>query len=114
MALGDYFIDIIVLSQIEGGDQVGGRIENWAEVTTIKGIINGRYANVSTIGGKSGESSEYNGLFEITDTSTTYLVPKNRLKDADGKIYKINGKVKNTLNLGHHYKCDLTYEAHLN
>jgi hypothetical protein len=114
MALSDYFIDIVVLVQIEGEDQIGGRIENWSDAVIIQGIINARYANKSTIGGKSGETSEYNGLFEITDTSTTYLVPENRLKDADGKIYKINGKVKNTLNLGHHYKCDLTYDTHLN
>lgn len=114
MALKDRFEDITVLSQIEGIDQVGGRIENWGEVATIKGIINGKYANRSDVGGKTGEMSEYNGLFEITDTSTTYLVNQNRLKDKYGKIYRLNGKPKNTLNRGHHYKCDLEYVTHLN
>jgi len=114
MALEDYFRDITVLAQIEGDDQLGGRIENWGEVATVQGVINVRYANKSNQGGKSGELSNYNGLFEITDTSTIYLKPENRLKDTDGKIYRLSGKPKDTLNLGHHYKLDLEYVTHMN
>jgi hypothetical protein len=115
MAIEDYFGDIIVLKLVgKKTDQVGGRVENWGKAATIQGVINARYANQSTVSGKSGEMSEYNGLFEITDDSTTYLKPENRLQDANGKIYRINGEIKNTINMNHHYKVDLEYVTHIN
>lgn len=114
MAIDEYYRDIIVLAQIEGQDQLGGRIENWGEVATIQGAINKSYANVSNIGGKSGETSAAKGFFEITDTSTSYLHKQNRLQDIDGSIYKINGEPKNTMNRNHHYRLDLEYVTHIN
>jgi hypothetical protein len=113
MALEDYFNDIIIESLVGNKtDLLGGRVEEWGEATTIKGVVNQKYSNISTNSGRSGEESEYIGLFEITDNSTTYLKKPNRIND-NGYIYKIRGKPKNTLNRNHHYRVELQYVDHI-
>lgn len=113
MALEDYFVDIVILSQLEKeANLVGGLNEDWQEIATVQGIVNKKTSQQSSIGGKANEETFSNGYFEITDDTTNYLIPENRVK-YDSKIYKITGIPKNTINIGHHYKVELEYMNHI-
>lgn len=114
MAIEDYFEDIIVLEQI--GTQpnlIGGIQDNWGEVMTLRGVINCRNTQPSILAGKAGENSEYNGLFEYCDNAINYLKPENRYKDQAGFIYKMSGKLKNTVYRDHHFKVDLIFVEYI-
>lgn len=114
MAIEDYFHDIIVLQQI-GTDSnlIGGINDNWGEVKTLRGVINCKNVEPSTLSGKAGENTEYNGLFEYSEDSINYLTSKSRLKDEDGFIYKISGKPKNTIQRNHHFKVELIFVEYI-
>jgi hypothetical protein len=113
MAIEDYFYDIDVLSVLDKTpDMVGGLSGEYQKIDTIRGLINQKSGQQSTIGGKSNEETWCNGYFEITDDSTNYLIAENRLLD-DGKVYRIVPKKKNTVNRNNHYKVDLVYMNHI-
>lgn len=114
MAIEDYFNDIIVLKQLSTETNlIGGVNDNWGEVKTLKGVINCKNVNQSTLSGKAGENTEYNGLFEYSDDSLRYLKAENRLKDKDGYVYRVSGKPKNTVNQGHHLKVELIFVEYI-
>ena len=114
MAIEDYFVDIIVLEQIgTQTNQIGGIQDNWGEVKTLRGIINCKSVEPSILSGKAGENSEYNGLFEYCENAINYLKPENRFKDPEGNIYKMSGKLKNTINQNHHFKVELIYVEYI-
>jgi hypothetical protein len=114
MAIEDYFQDIIVLEQIgTETNQIGGIPDNWGEVTTLRGVINCKNVEPSILAGKPGENSEYNGLFECCDNAKNYLKPENRFKDQEGYIYKMSGKLKNTINQNHHFKVELIFVEYI-
>ena len=113
MAIEDYFVDIIVLFQLDKtSNMLGGLDEDWQETVTIRGVINQKSSQQSIVGGKSNQETYINGYFEITDDTTNYLIPENRIK-YDDKIYRIIGKQKNTVNRNNHYKVDLIYLDHV-
>jgi hypothetical protein len=114
MAIEDYFNDIIVLKQLSTETNlIGGVNDNWGEVKTLRGIINCKNVNQSTLSGKAGENTEYNGLFEYSDDSLRYLKSENRLKDKDGYVYRVSGKTKNTVNQEHHLKVELIFVEYI-
>lgn len=114
MAIEDYFQDIIVLKQLEKETNLlGGINDNWGEVKVLRGIINCKSVSPSILSGKAGEDSEYNGLFEYCEDAINYLKPENRYKDQDGFIYKMSGKLKNTINQNHHFKVELIYVEYI-
>lgn len=114
MAIEDYFHDIIVLKQLSTETNlIGGVNDNWGEVKTLRGVINCKNIEPSTLSGKAGENTEYNGLFEYSDDSINYLKAENRVKDTDGYIYKIPGKPKNTIQRNHHFKVELIFVEYL-
>lgn len=116
MAIEDYFHDITVLQQIPTtNSQVGGVSKNWCKVYTLSGVINQRYANNSPDGGRQGENSEYIGYFEFSYDNENYLKKSNgiRLQDENGYIYKLKGKLKNTIKRNHHFRIDLQYVDYL-
>jgi len=113
MAIKDYFTDITVLQQTGTKNLIGGRSGTWEEVTTIRGVINQSYANQDNSRGREGEQSEYKGFFEYSTTNLGYLNGIYRLKDGEGKVYKVKGKGKNTLNKNHHIRVDLTYDSYV-
>jgi hypothetical protein len=114
MAIEDYFVDIIVLEQIgTQTNQIGGIQDNWGEVTTLRGVVNCKSVEPSILSGKAGENSEYNGLFEYCENAINYLKPENRFKDPEGNIYKMSGKLKNTINQNHHFKVELIYVEYI-
>jgi hypothetical protein len=108
MAIENYFTDITILKNVEGQNQIGGRLKNWAKVATIKGRINKHNANNINTGGRSGEQTEYVGYFKYCADSLTYLKPEARIEFGN-IVLKMKGQQKNTLGMNHHIKCELIF-----
>lgn len=113
MAIKDYFGDIKVLQQTGTKNKIGGRSGDWVVETTIRGVINQAYTNQDNSKGKENEQGEYKGFFEYSTANLGYLSGVYRLKDSEGKVYKVKGKGKNTLNRNHHIRVDLTYDSYI-
>jgi len=113
MAIKDYFGDITVLQQTGTSNQIGGRGGTWEEITIIQGVINQSYTNQDNSKGRENEQGEYKGFFEYSTANIGYLNGVYRLKDNEGKVYKVKGKGKNTLNRNHHIRVDLTYDSYV-
>lgn len=101
--IGDYFynIDILTLSKVRNGT---GFISNWVKVGTLRGLINKKMPNVGTLGGKVNEVSEYKAMgFYHPEVK-----PENRLSYG-GYTYRIKGKPKDCIGLGHHITVELDF-----
>ncbi len=101
----DYYYDITVLDRTKVDNGAGGWSEAWTEIAIVQGVINRSTPNTSFIGGKVTEMSEYKALTELND----YIKAHSRLKDSDGKVYRVNGKPKDCIKRGHHLAMDLDY-----
>lgn len=101
----DYYYDITVLDRVKVDNGAGGWAETWTELAIVRGVINRSTPNTSFIGGKVTEFSEYKALTEPNE----YINANSRLKDSDGKIYRVNGKPKDCIKRGHHLAMDLDY-----
>jgi hypothetical protein len=101
--LEDYFwdIEILELTKVKVGQ---GYISNWIPIGTWKGIINKTTPNVSTAAGKTTEVSEYQAMGALNDNIKADM----RLRDK-GYTYRVKGKPKDCIQLGHHISLDLDF-----
>jgi len=108
MAIEDFYRTLTIIKKTDANNGIGGKIRTWETITTIQGCIN-QSAQNKVIQGKSIEQSIYKGFTEVTTNSTNNLTNNARIKDSDNKVYRLKGTPKNTMNMDHHYKLELTY-----
>lgn len=99
MALEDYFEDLDLQRKSSVDNGIGGEIETWATIGTIRGCINA-----------SGSSEiRLAGMLQVTTTHKLLCEPAADIQSSDrihknGLYYRVVSDPKNTLNRGHHLK----------